>query len=264
MDLSRLNLSKLEKKEAEKVKAEKEKTLPPTYVSKKGFVEMPVLRGFTEISSLYAFLTVFDAFICGGYVRYMAAPVQSPVSAADVDIYCKTKDVFDKLQKALKEKGLEVRHENNMALTMKRPEDPKHPFFASPPIQLIKPVREGRVVASGSMEEILENFDFTVIRCGLKNPLTAVVDADFEHDESKKILRLKNIHCPVSSTLRCMKYSRRGYWLPPMQAARLFMDWDRRDEDYRFRLLDFIEKTSKGEGLTQEEVDELEEMMRID
>ena len=42
------------------------------------------------------------------------------------------------------------------------------------------------------------------------------------------------------------------------------LHWDARDDDYRNRLLEFVEKASVGEGLTQEEIDELETMMRID
>lgn len=116
----------------------------------------------------------------------------------------------------------------------------------------------------GSKEEVLSNFDFTVVRAAILSPNTVLVDADFMHDEENKILRLKNIHCPISSTLRCMKYAAKGYWLPPIQALSLFLDWDNRSDDYRRELAEYLAKANGGEGLTQEEIDHLEELMRID
>lgn len=129
---------------------------------------------------------------------------------------------------------------------------------------MIKPIREGKIVASGEMKEILENFDFTVIRCGFTSSQEILVDADFLHDEERKILRLKNIHCPISSTLRCMKYAAKGYWLKPFETLKLFLDWDSRSDEYRNKLVDFLEKSKEGEGLSKEDITELEALMRID
>lgn len=234
------------------------------YISKDGFVHKPILRGFTEIKNLFNIVMQHNAFICGGYVRYMASERIDPIIGADVDVYCNDETSFDNLKYVFKTKELYVKHENEISITYSRPGDCGNIFFASPPIQLIKPVKEGSIVAVGTMEDILSNFDFTVIRCGLVSDSIALVDADFEHDEQKKILRLKNIHCPISSTLRCCKYSRKGYWLPPTQAFKLFLDWDGRSDEYKVKLLEFLEKANDGEGLTEEEINDLERLMRID
>lgn len=238
----------------------------PAYKSKEGFVEKRILRGFFEIERLLEDIrNVSNGFICGGYVRWMASEHKNPVHAGDVDVYCYDDSDFTKLKEFFeKTRGLEIRFENNISITYKKPESSTHIYFAAPIIQLIKPVQEGAVVAKGDMKTVLENFDFTVVRCGLISKEVALVDADFEHDEPNQILRLKNIHCPISSTMRCMKYSRKGYWLPPAQALKLFLDWERRDDDYRLKIKDFIEKANDGEGLTKTEIDELEAMMRID
>jgi hypothetical protein len=114
------------------------------------------------------------------------------------------------------------------------------------------------------METILKNFDFTIIRVGILSEEEVLADADFEHDEKNRLLRFKNIHCPVSSTLRCMKYSRKGYYLRPFESLKLFIDWSNRTDDYRAELVGFLEKADEGDGLTREEVDELEKLMRID
>jgi len=91
-----------------------------------------------------------------------------------------------------------------------------------------------------------------------------MVDSDFPHDEKRRLLRFKNIHCPISSTLRCMKYSRKGYFLKPFEALKLFTDWDNRDDEYRTKLTAFLQKTAEEGGLSRREIDELEAMMRID
>lgn len=250
-----------------KIKPENE-TIKPTYVSQEGFTQAKVLRGFTEIKPVYEALlwgVPNMIIVCGGYVRFMCSPNRNPSKPSDLDLYSVDETTFRKLRKQMLEKHqMKIRHENEMALTLGKPELAEHPFAFCPTIQLIKPIQEGAVVARGSIETILENFDFTVIRCGLLSYDTALVDADFMHDEEKKIIRIKNIHCPISSTLRCMKYSKKGYWLPPTQALKLFLNWENRDEEYRLKLIDYLEKTEAGEGLTQEQIDELEKLMRID
>ncbi len=245
----------------DKTPEEQEKKVPK-YISRQGFEIIPLLRGFTEISMLWTDITTLGAFICGGYARYCASPSSNPVPASDVDIYCPSEIVFDRVMTHFFAFKLEIKHENNMALTYKKPAEGK--FRYTPTIQLIKPVNKGRIVAMGGEKEVLANFDFTIVRAAIINQDDVLVDADFLHDEEKKILRLKNIHCPISSTLRCMKYAAKGYWLPPSQALSLFLDWDKRDENYRIELAEYLEKANGGEGLTQEQIDHLEELMRID
>lgn len=240
---------------------EERKEKKEAYQSQDGFIWVPLYRGFTEIQAIYELAKKEGASICGGYARYCASPRMDVEPAADVDVFSPNDEVFNNLEKILK-KELAVRHTNDMAITFSRTSEGR--FAYTPAIQLIKPVKEGKIVAVGSQEDILDNFDFTIIRACIVGPEAVLVDADFLHDEAAKILRLKNIHCPISSTLRCMKYARKGYWLPPMQSLKLFLDWDSRDQAYRNKLVDFLQKANEGEGLSQKEVDELEALMRID
>ena len=240
----------------------------PMYISKDGFEVVPLRRGFDVIRPLWKILnevkiaTNKDCFILGGYARYCASPNKKPVEAKDIDIYCEEESIFEVLKAKLLSVGLEQRHENNISLTY---EDKKEGDFAYMlPIQLIKPVREARVISFGDRKTILENFDFSVIRAAIQSGSEVMVDADFLHDENHRLLRLKNIHCPVSSTLRCMKYSRKGYFLRPFECLKFFIDWSDRPDEYRIKLIEFLEKAAENDGLTQEEVDELEAMMRID
>jgi len=179
-------------------------------------------------------------------------------------VYAYTEKAFENIKGHFKTARLSVRFENENAITYVRPTDTSHRYYALPPIQLIKPIHEGAMVAVGDMETVIANFDFTVIRVGLMNRDTGLVDADFEHDEKASILRLKNIHCPISSTLRCMKYATKGYWLPATQCIRLFSDWDGRDDLYRIKILEFLKKAEAEGELTQQDIDDFEKLARID
>lgn len=247
---------------------ETENSSKPIYVSKEGFETVPLRRGFDVIRPLWKILeevkaiTVKDCFICGGYARFCASPNPKPTEATDIDIYCEDESVFETLKAVLDKLNLKVRHENNISLTYAAKEDGD--FSYMPDLQLIKPLKEARIVSVGDKKTILSNFDFTVIRAAILSDSEVMVDADFMHDEKHKLLRLKNIHCPVSSTLRCMKYSRKGYFLRPFECLKLFIDWSNRDQDYRDKLIEFLTKASAEDGLTKEDVEELEAMMRID
>lgn len=221
-----------------------------------------VIRGACEIEALFLRLAPLGAMFCGGYVRYMCSPSLNPVDAGDIDIYSQDDDSFERIKKCVADEGLEIKHENEISVTYSRTTDGV--FAYTPTVQLIKPKIEGAIVAKGDQKTILDNFDFTIVRIGLVDLKTALADADFEDDEVKKLLRIKNIHCPISSMLRCMKYSRKGYFLKPVEALKLFNDWEGRDSDYREKLFNFLEKSKEQDGLTKEEIEELEAMLWVD
>lgn len=235
------------------------------YKSKKGFVNMKVLRGFTEIEGLYMLLRAYQgqAYICGGYVRYMCSKRYDVTPAQDVDVYCVNKEIFKSLNKLLTS-TLTIKHENEISITYNHCEDEESDLYGCPTIQLIKPVKEGKIVTVGQMKDVLENFDFTVVRAGLLSPRMAMVDADFEHDETIKKLRIKNIHCPVSSVFRIVKYNRKGYFANINEIVKLFWDWEARNPEYKERIMEFVKKIDDGDELTKKQIDEFEELMRID
>ena len=239
--------------------------IKPFYKSKDGYVKSKIYRGFQEIKYIFDIIKSqnLNCFICGGYVRYMCSPKRNPYQAGDVDIYSHTQKDFDILLKILKKDNMSVKFENDVSVTFANLNDRKHPLFISPTIQLIKPLKQGAMVLKGTMEDILDNFDFTVVRCGLINENKAIVDADFEHDEIKSLLRIKNIHCPISSTLRCMKYAKKGYWMTPFESLKLFINWENRDDSYRMKIIDMVKKFEDN-GITKEEIEKLEALMRID
>lgn len=237
------------------------------------FKTISLLRGFNEIKVFFDLCQTYNSVICGGYARYCASPLPTPkvIAAHDVDMFPKTEESSNQLLEALKNMGFEVTHENHVSITLKPIEEKKKELEFLPTPQIIKPVIEGKIVTLGTSEEILDNFDFTIVRACIQSPTEVLVDEDFEDDERNKILRLKNIHCPISSLLRCCKYARKGYFLRPMEALKLFQDWTDRGEEYQKRIIELFNESSKGkassenpDGMTQEEIDELEALLRID
>jgi hypothetical protein len=232
---------------------------------------IPLLRGFTEIEKLYTEVTARQGIICGGYARYCASPINEPVKAGDADVFPLVTEAFETLKQFFVSEGFAIKHENDISLTFHPHTDIK--WIACPIVQLIKPAIEGKVVTLGTMENILNNFDFAIVRAGIVNAKEVMVDDDFEADEKSKMLHIKNIHCPISSVFRLIKYTKRGYWVTPREVLKLFVDWENRDDEYRLKIVELFKKSesfdpdapdeSKG-GLSKEEIDELEELMRID
>lgn len=232
-----------------------------------------IKRGYTEVAPLFHLCLANNSTICGGYARYCASPkaTQDVIHAGDADLFPHTEDAQKQLLADLITMGYEKAHENHVSITMKPQAEHKDKLRYIPTPQIIKPVVEGRIVTIGTTEEILDNFDFTIVRAAIVSPTECLVDEEFENDEAKGILRLKNIHCPISSLLRCCKYARKGYFLRPAEALKLFADWDDRGDEYKNRMVELFLESAKGkvseenpEGMTQKEIDELEALLRID
>jgi len=234
---------------------------------------IPIRRGFYEISELFALCQKAGATICGGYARYCCSPKPTAkvTIAGDVDLFPHSEDASNILLTSLTAMGFEKVHENHVSITLKPTKENAEKLAHIPTPQIIKPMIEGKIVTLGTTEEILSNFDFTIVRAAIVSPTECLVDDEFEHDETHGLLKLKNIHCPISSLLRCCKYARKGYFLRPAEALKLFNDWMARGEEYRVRILELFQESSKGKktednpnGMTQEEIDELEALLRID
>lgn len=236
-----------------------------------GFKTIQLKRGFTEIEVFFNLAEKNNSVICGGYARFCASPVRDPIKAGDIDFFPKTEESTKSLLADLLAMGFVVMHENHVSYTLKPSEEKENDLSYLPTPQIIKPVIEGNIVTLGTTEEILQNFDFTVVRAAILNSKEVMVDEDFEEDEKHHYLKLKNIHCPISSLLRCCKYAKKGYFMRPAEALKLFQDWVNRGPEYQARIIELFIESGKGkkaednpDGMTQEEIDELESLLRID
>lgn len=242
-----------------------EKQAPPP----EGWVQIPIRRGIFEITRLLDLRDKCGGRIIGGYARWCCSERQSLHHANDVDIFpisekegIDSDTIFFAWKSALELEGLKIKHENEVSISYDKPET--GPFMACPTIQLIKPTLEGAIVTVGTVEEVLGNFDFTVVRVAL-NPdrVTATAWASFVEDDNKGLLRILNIHCPVSSLLRVCKYARKGYYCRPAEAMKLFFDWDARSPDYKSKIFGLFQKGNMGE-ISKEEIEELEKLLHVD
>lgn len=200
--------------------------------------KLTVLRGAEQIAPLFYGVSHLGKFI-GGYVRYMVSPNLSPAEAGDIDIYPNDVDCVESIKswiqtyvKLEKDKSGGMFHETPISVTYTPAVGPK--------IQIIKPVNQGAIVAHGTLEQILNNFDFTVCRAGLLSLTEALVDDSFVEDELKHRLVIKSIHCPIGAIKRIAKYSKKGYYISPSELYKLFSDWDSRSADYKQELREAI------------------------
>lgn len=228
------------------------------------FIKLPIRRGFAEVSALFN-LIQGRGVICGGYARYCVSPVLNPAPAGDVDVYAHTVEDFESLKKDLRE-HLRKSKDNPVSISYER--TIKGDLAYTPQIQLIKPLVKGRMVGVGPMETILSNFDFTIARAGILSETEGLVDELFENDEIAQRLRLRNIHCPISSTLRCTKYVKKGYWLRPADTLALFLDWDARSPEYRAEIIEGVEEIEEAIAsnvmLSQDRLTAIYELMTVD
>lgn len=233
------------------------------------YTTIPLLRGFDKIQELFTVVQQHQAYICGGYARYCASPRKEPFPAGDVDIFPSSMESFEALKTLFGKDGLVITYENDVSITYEQPVDKNHRWADTPVIQLIKPVKKARILTYGNIETVLDNFDFTITRVAIIDANTAMADEDFLADEKKTLLKFKNIHCPISSMFRAIKYTKKGYFLQPIEAVKLFEDWTSRDDTYKGEIIGFVnkaheyEKTGK-ETLSQEQIEHFEELMMID
>lgn len=200
-------------------------------------VEVPVVRCKVEVKSIIKYLKGHNAWVCGGFARYVTSPHVEPKKTGDIDIYCESEEVYNTLMKKLEDDGFTKKYTNPVAVCYHKDTMPR-PDFASYEINLIKPIREGKIVTNGKIEDILANFDFSVTRVALKSKKMAVADEHYIEDETKLFLRVGNIHCPISSVLRIAKYYNKGYWTKITEVVKLFKDWDGRGKEYQSSILD--------------------------
>lgn len=221
------------------------------------FKRTKIRRGKQLINLLFRkFIVNRHSWLAGGFVRWALSPNKKPVDAHDIDLFCRDQETFDKIKARLEEVYPNFL-ENPAAITFFKKGAKLKTLMR---LQLIKPRDDGAVMTQGSIEGILENFDFTITRCAIVSPRRAIADEDFIRDEKAKKIVIKNIHCPISSTYRVVKYGKKGYTINLSEMVKLFLDWQERDNEYRERITELI----VTENPTEEDINELERLLRID
>ena len=247
---------------------------------------VPVYRGVEKIAPFYA-LWADKAYFAGGFVRWMCSPAFEPAPAGDLDIWPKSDDFCTEIVKDLEKltggtvqringgpgqivdfanldvaepvkKGPATIHESPLAYTT---------VIHGQRIQVIKPRKEGRIVSSGTLEQIIDGFDFTCIRIGLNDLHSAQADDDFVQDEMRKRLVIKKIHCPIAMIKRLAKYVNKGYRVSPTETFKLFIEWDARSPDFKAEMHDLMNQLVEAENwwaLDVETRERIQEILYVD
>ena len=207
---------------------------------------LPIIRG-KETLGVFTSLMGTNIKYCGGYVRWAASPSLNPAAYGDLDAYAETMEQHEEAKKRLQ--GF-IKKEP----TFDSPVATSFTFDGTalegaPKLQLIKPVGDGNTVLSGTLTDIIENFDFSIIRIGVDPKVSldyALADDDFIQDEMNKVLNVKKIHCPISAIKRIAKYREKGYAVSNENLMKLFTDWDGRTPEYKKDLSEAMAMIAAG------------------
>lgn len=177
---------------------------------------------FKDIATKVLDILPKETFIAGGFVRNMCFDSDFP---KDIDVFCSEDSLtlVDKAMTSLISNGFKVVKNNSIVVTLFPSEQST---IRLPMIQIIKPriLRSGKTY--GEMSDVINSFDFTVCRGAIVNPDTALVDEDFEKDNTDKKLVIKNIVCPVGNAMRVIRYRAKGYDIAAKEMFKLFLDWE--------------------------------------
>ena len=229
---------------------------------KENLVRIRVRRGSTQLKGIINRAKKFDMHIIGGYVRWMCSTNANPYKPGDVDLFPSEEGKEEAFHEYLLSRGFEVKYDTEQAYTYAKHE--RLPYRLWPDIQVIKAYNEGRTRTVGTLAEIINNFDFTVVRVGLIDKTYALADPDFIAHERRRVLRWKNIHCPISAVIRAMKYAKKGYFAGPMEIMKLFDDWDGRSDEYKHDLGELFLASQNEEEFCEQQLMQLERLLRVD
>lgn len=223
------------------------------------YILLDIKRNLELITMLFDKFIQDDGFICGGFVRVSISTLKEVPPCSDIDIYSKSQDAYDRIVERLKLAGYYEQFVSDVANMM------KYSFSNDIPIQVIKPINQSNLItASNNIYDILEGFDFSISRIAItKDSLEtskAIADINCIEDENNKKLNIKHIHCPISEIYRISKYMKKGYWINIAEVVKVLEDWRSRDESYRNKIMETINKVNP----TQEEIMELESLLRVD
>lgn len=160
------------------------------------------------------------AFIAGGYPRVLLSP--GAPEPEDIDIFFLREENVEEVEKILRSMYWYKTSETAAALNYGL-----RGGGGLPSLQLVKPTGLGR---TGNVVDVLAQFDFSVNQYALtatrSGLVTYVMGEHTNVDQANKRLRIINVDHPLSLVYRIVKYVKKGYYLPRLETAKLFMAYD--------------------------------------
>jgi hypothetical protein len=214
---------------------------------------LDIQRGKDVIDLVFS-LTGGLGMICGGFARYVLSKRQhnDQHTPSDIDIFCGDYETYDKIISKFTENP-------KLRNTAESPIECKFKYVISEgfkdekySIQVIKPIQVGNMVADGDIYRVLDNFDFTIAKAAIfmdnryETGIQTVAHKKFLQDDYDKYIRITNIHCPISSLKRAIKYVKYGYHLSSVESHKLFVDYENRTPDWKTLIADGIGSIDRG------------------
>lgn len=212
------------------------------------YVKLNIVRPeeFKKVERLFKIVSENNfGYLAGGFVRYIASPHKNPPEYRDVDVFTTGTEAYHKLIQILTyQEKLEVKIETKMSITYKTVNN--EVWKDCPMINLIKPQNNGKLLTYGqSLEDILNNFDFSICRVGILNETECLADQSFYWDEKKKRINVLKMESPVACMARICKYSAKGYKMTIPDMIELFREWDLRGDEYKNKIYNALKKLNE-------------------
>lgn len=193
---------------------------------------LPVLvhRGQDYINEIFE--RVGFVYLAGGFARWACSPHKEPIPFGDIDLAVANEDHFKMVDSKLKKWLDGPINDTPNARTYK---------FADTTLQLIKPFFK-----ADSLEGILDQIDFSVVRVGIKSATEAIADPNFKEDETNQVLRIKFLDNSLGSLQRIIKYSLKGYKIADVELIKLLDAWRNQPAIQRSTVLDYVKANPKA------------------
>lgn len=215
------------------------------------YVDAMIVRHLDIIKLIFE-LSGGEGFISGGFARYCVSKNEDAIIPNDIDVFCRDEETFKRIESRMKSHP-EMKRKGKTEIETKfeyRMSSGFHKNYYS--IQVIKPTQIMNMVSDGDYARVLDNFDFTISKAAILNSsedIFAVVHKDFhEHDAANKLV-ITNIHCPISSMKRVIKYCNKGYHIESSELLKLFKDYENRSPEWK----DLVNKGLSHTDMSKEE-----------
>lgn len=227
------------------------------------YVPAKIQRQKSVIDLVFS-ITENEGFICGGFARYCVSANEKPILPSDIDVFCKDGATFERILQRVKAHPDMVRKSSTQIETKYEYKIKSGFHKESYGIQLIKPAHIHNMVSEGDWGKVLDNFDFTIAKCAILPSGEAFVHPDFAaHDEQNKLI-ITNIHCPISSCKRVIKYCSRGYKIESSEILKLFNDFENRPADWKILIREGLSMKPDDENYDPDRHDKFISAMYFD
>lgn len=217
-----------------------------------------------DVIDLVFRLTGGEGFIAGGFARYCISENEAPIVPSDIDVFCGDEETFARIAARVRADPNTVRKSETRIETKYEYRFARGYHKDAYAIQLIRPASIRNMVSDGDVRRVLDNFDFTIAKSAVLPDGTALCHEHFRRDDAANALVVTNIHCPISSAKRVIKYAARGYSITSAELLKLFEDYESRSDEWKAAIRSGLRQDGTSLPLSQTEQAAFVELMYFD